>query len=175
MVHQRSTPEKWKLTMITSKEAEKLAHTVIQDYVNACQCNTLEDVGNALMKLASMCGLGMCATVGQQEAVARLQGTTDYIAATQEGKNWKSEAIIAKGGGLKMGMFKQEWRRFSDELFRSSDAPYPGMIEAFEKHYGQSWTDREWRDEARTWAAAWKAAVRHADVQSTRGGDSNAG
>ena len=46
------------------------------------------------MKLASMCGLGMCATVGQEEAVARLQGTTDYIAATQEGKNWKSEAII---------------------------------------------------------------------------------
>lgn len=80
--------------MITPKEAEKLAHTVIQDYVNACKCNTLEDVGNALMKLASMCGLGMCATVGQEEAVARLQGTTDYIAATQEGKNWKSEAII---------------------------------------------------------------------------------
>ena len=67
-----------------------------------------------------------------------------------------------------MGMFKQEWKRFSDELFRSSDAPYPGMIEAFEKHYGQSWTDREWRDEARTWAAAWKAAVRHADGQSTK-------
>ena len=82
------------IEMITPKEAEKLAHTVIQDYVNACQCNTMEDVGNALMKLASMCGLGMCATVGQHEAVARLQGTTDYIAATQEVKNWKSEAII---------------------------------------------------------------------------------
>lgn len=80
--------------MISSKEAEKLAHRAVQDYVNSCGCNTLEDVGNALMKLVSMCGLGMCATVGQQEAVARLQGTTNYIAATQEGKNWKSEAIV---------------------------------------------------------------------------------
>ena len=70
-----------------------------------------------------------------------------------------------------MDTFKQEWKRFSDELFRSSDAPYPGMIEAFENHYGQSWTDREWRDEARTWAAAWKAAIRHAEKQPPKNED----
>jgi len=40
-----------------------------------------------------MCGLGMCATVGQAEAVARLQGTTDYIAKTQAGKNWKKDTV----------------------------------------------------------------------------------
>jgi hypothetical protein len=45
------------------------------------------------MKLVSMCGLGMCATVGQPEAVSRLQGTTDYIAAAQAGKNWKQEPM----------------------------------------------------------------------------------
>jgi hypothetical protein len=45
------------------------------------------------MKLASMCGLGMCATVGQEEAVARLQGTTDHIAKTQAGKNWHCERV----------------------------------------------------------------------------------
>lgn len=39
-----------------------------------------------------------------------------------------------------------------------SDAPYPGMAAAFERHFGQSWTDRDWRGEASTWAAAWKAA-----------------
>lgn len=33
--------------------------------------------------------------------------------------------------------------------------PYPGMAAAFEAHFGQSWTDPEWRSEAATWAAAW--------------------
>ena len=64
--------------------------------------------------------------------------------------------------GVEDGHIKRAWKRFSDEFFRGPDAPYPGMIDAFEKHYGQSWGDREWRDEARTWAAAWKAAVHHA-------------
>ena len=37
--------------------------------------------------------------------------------------------------------------------------PLPGMIAAFETHFGQSWTDRDWRDEAVTWAAAWSRAL----------------
>ena len=41
------------------------------------------------------------------------------------------------------------------------DAQYPGMATAFEAHYGQSWTDPDWRKEAATWAAAWKAALSH--------------
>lgn len=79
--------------MITQQKAEELAQTLMQDYVKACKCNTPDDVANVLMKLASMCGLGMCAVVGQPEAVARLQGTTDYIAKTQAGKNWKKETV----------------------------------------------------------------------------------
>ena len=39
-----------------------------------------------------------------------------------------------------------------------SDAPYPGMATTFERHFGQSWTDRDWMNEASTWASAWKAA-----------------
>lgn len=74
--------------MITPKEAEALAQKTMQDYVNACRCDTIQDVGNALMKLVSMCGLAMCATVGQKEAVNRLEGTAAYIATTQAGKNW---------------------------------------------------------------------------------------
>lgn len=77
--------------MITPQEAEALAQRYMQEYVNACGCDTVQDVGNALMKLVSMCGLGMCATVGQAEAVARLEGTAAYIAKTQEGRNWRSE------------------------------------------------------------------------------------
>ena len=56
---------------------------------------------------------------------------------------------------------RKSWARFSHELHRSPDVPYPGMSEAFEQHFSQSFTDREWRAEAATWAAAWKAAKRH--------------
>lgn len=77
--------------MITPQESEVLAHKTMQDYVNACKCDTTQDVGNVLMKLVSMCGLGMCAVVGQPEAVDRLEGAVAYIAKTQAGKNWRSE------------------------------------------------------------------------------------
>lgn len=40
------------------------------------------------------------------------------------------------------------------------------MADAFEQHFSQSFTDREWMAEASTWAAAWKAAKRHG-AQST--------
>ena len=56
---------------------------------------------------------------------------------------------------------RKAWARFSNELHRSPDAPYPGMSEAFEKHFSQSFTDREWRAESGVWAAAWKAAKNH--------------
>jgi len=42
-----------------------------------------------------------------------------------------------------------------------SGSPYPGMAAAFEKHFGQSWTDPDWRSEVSTWAAAWKAALQN--------------
>lgn len=77
--------------MITQQEAEALAQSTIQDYVAKCGGDSAEDVANVLMKLASMCGLGMCATVGHNEAVARLEGTAAYIAKSQEGVNWTME------------------------------------------------------------------------------------
>ena len=79
--------------MITPKEAEKLAQQTMQDYVAQCKCNSNEDVANVLMKLVSMCGLGMCAVSGQEDAVSRLQGTTNYIATTQEGKHWVPQPV----------------------------------------------------------------------------------
>jgi hypothetical protein len=56
---------------------------------------------------------------------------------------------------------RKAWARYSNELNRSPDAPYPGMADAFELHFSQSFTDREWRAESATWAAAWKAAKNH--------------
>ena len=44
------------------------------------------------------------------------------------------------------------------------NGPYPGMSIAFERHVGVecAWTDPEHAQEAAMWAAAWKAAIRHA-------------
>ncbi len=56
---------------------------------------------------------------------------------------------------------RKAWARFSNELHRSPDAPYPGMSEAFEQHFSQPFTDRDWRVESGIWAAAWKAAKHH--------------
>ena len=56
---------------------------------------------------------------------------------------------------------RKSWARFSNELHRSPNAPYPGMADAFEQHFSQSFTDRDWRVESGVWAAAWKAAKRH--------------
>ena len=39
------------------------------------------------------------------------------------------------------------------------DAPYPGMAQAFERHYSQSWRDKDWSNETSVWAASWKACI----------------
>ncbi|GAB6139903.1 hypothetical protein JCM14076_06320 [Methylosoma difficile] len=65
--------------MITSQEAEKLAKEQMINYVNACKCQAQDDVANVLMKLASVCGVGINTVVGNADAVDRLQGVTDFI------------------------------------------------------------------------------------------------
>ena len=56
----------------------------------------------------------------------------------------------------------------SREAFENGpDAPYPGMIAAFETHYGQSFRDKEWRTEAACWAAAWSKATARAEASTT--------
>lgn len=77
--------------MITPQQAEQLAKRTVTDYVNQCGCRDTQDAANALMKLASMCGLAMCATVGQQEAVARMQGTLEHVKKPENAGPWKRE------------------------------------------------------------------------------------
>jgi hypothetical protein len=79
--------------MITAQECEALAHKTVEEYVNQCGCQNNQDVANVLMKMASMCGLAVCAVVGQPEAVERLTGTTNYIAQSQAGKQWKQATV----------------------------------------------------------------------------------
>jgi len=56
------------------------------------------------------------------------------------------------------------WAQFCGGIGRGPDAPYPGMIESFEAHYGQVFTDKDWREETGVWAAAWKAAKAHGEA-----------
>jgi len=64
------------------------------------------------------------------------------------------------------------WARFCGAFGDGPDAPYPGMIAAFETHYGQSFRDKEWRTEAACWAAAWhKATEQAAKTQPQPSGD----
>lgn len=77
--------------MVTQQQAEDLAKEHIQNYLNACKLDTTQDAGNALMKLCSVAGLMMCATVGYREAVERLDGTARFIERSEVGKTWHSE------------------------------------------------------------------------------------
>lgn len=79
--------------MITPDEAEALANKLIGEYLTACKLDTQQQAGDALMKLVSVAGLAMCATVGQHQAVERLLGTATYISKPQFAGPWKREAV----------------------------------------------------------------------------------
>ncbi len=79
--------------MITEPEAERLAKKAMQDYVAACKCNTAQEVGAALVKLVSTCGVGMCATVGAVNAVKNLACAAAYIDQTQGSKKWHQASV----------------------------------------------------------------------------------
>lgn len=67
--------------MIDTHEFDAIIKNAMNGYVNECKCDTPEDIGNAMMMLIGMCGLLMCSTVGQPEAVNRMKALTDYIAS----------------------------------------------------------------------------------------------
>lgn len=79
--------------MITPDEAEALATTAMQEYIIACECNSREDIANVLMKLVSVCAVGMAAAVGRDEAADRLIGTANFIATTMQAKPWTMEKM----------------------------------------------------------------------------------
>lgn len=79
--------------MITPDEAEALANKLIGEYLTACNLDAPHQAGDALMKLVSVAGLGMCAAVGQDDAVQRLLGTASYIAKPEFARPWKREAV----------------------------------------------------------------------------------
>lgn len=100
--------------------------------------------------------------------------STDALRAALEQPGVEPEIHDAKCPALDGGacgcaesrsFIDKPWARFCGAFGRGPDAPYPGMIEAFEAHYSQSFTDREWHNETAVWAAAWKKAKAHQPPQ----------
>lgn len=69
-------------TPATPDEAEKLATKAVGDYLTACRMDNAENLGNYLMKLASVVGVYMAKAEGRDVAAARLVGTANFITKT---------------------------------------------------------------------------------------------
>ena len=161
-----------KLLQDFQKEANPAVITEILDRLEAAESDALEQ--------ARLNGMG-----ASREAalMAKLEAAEKDIAHIKEVEFPRKVRAVAVGWEKKCARLEQErdalrapteqdtsvrkaWARFSNELHRGPDAPYPGMAEGFEQHFSQSFTDREWRAESATWAAAWKAAKRHEAQQA---------
>ena len=60
-------------------EAEELAKKAVIDYLNACRIADPGQVGNYLMKLASVAGVLMANAEGADAAFDRLLGTAQFV------------------------------------------------------------------------------------------------
>lgn len=63
----------------TPAEAEDLAKKAVADYLNACRISDPAQVGNYLMKLASVAGVLMANAEGSAAAYERLVGTAQFV------------------------------------------------------------------------------------------------
>lgn len=70
----------------TPAQAEELAKKAVADYLNACHIAKPGQVGNYLMKLASVTGVLMANAEGSDMAFDRLYGTALFVAKTMPKK-----------------------------------------------------------------------------------------
>lgn len=63
----------------SSAEAEALAKKAVGDYLTACRMADATNLGNYLMKLASVTGVVMANAEGSSMAAARLMSTAQFI------------------------------------------------------------------------------------------------
>lgn len=64
---------------ITPQKAEELAKKAVADYLNACNLQDADQIGDVLMKLCSVAGVLMANAEGNAKAADRLQGTALFI------------------------------------------------------------------------------------------------
>lgn len=74
------------VTPATPAQAEELAKKAVADYLNACHIATSDQVGNYLMKLASVAGVLMANAEGSENAHDRLVGTAQFVLKTMPKK-----------------------------------------------------------------------------------------
>ena len=74
--------------MISEANVESLSQKIMLDYVKACACRSMSDVSDALAVLTQSCAEGLCAAVGQNEAVAQLEKIAFHLAETLPGVDW---------------------------------------------------------------------------------------
>lgn len=79
--------------MITSQEAEERATALLKDYVFACGCESVEDVGKVLLKMLSVTGQAILATQGQATAVAMVEGTARHLAKPEFSRPYRMDPI----------------------------------------------------------------------------------
>ena len=70
----------------TPAEAEELAKKAVGDYLTACGMTDLAQIGNYLMKLASVTGCLMANAEGADIAFDRLLGTAQFVLRTMPKK-----------------------------------------------------------------------------------------
>jgi hypothetical protein len=70
----------------TPGEAEELAKRAVADYLNACRMAGATNLGNYLMKLASVAGVMMASAEGCEAAADRLMATAAFILKTMPKK-----------------------------------------------------------------------------------------
>lgn len=70
----------------TPAEAEELAKKAVGDYLTACRMADASNLGNYLMKLASVTGVMMAQAEGSVAAWERLQGTAAFVMQTMPEK-----------------------------------------------------------------------------------------
>ena len=78
--------------MVSEELAEQMGVKVIEEYVNACQCDTEEECAKALVKLAGVLGLAVRAVSDRDTAVFLMETIAEQI-RTEERK-----ATMFKGG-----------------------------------------------------------------------------
>lgn len=70
----------------TPAEAEELAKKAVGEYLTACRMTDRDQIGNYLMKLASVAGVLMANAEGADEAFNRLLGTAQFVLKTMPKK-----------------------------------------------------------------------------------------
>lgn len=72
--------------MVTPQEAERIAEKAVENYINDCKPQNMDDLGHVLLKLCSMTGVALCATRGQQGGVEAVLSVAKHISQPKYAK-----------------------------------------------------------------------------------------